>query len=58
MVNTHLISKTAIGPKYIAAKSCQLSIVCVTVEKANEKTYSFDNQRNMKKLITNLVSIR
>ena len=66
MANTHLICKTAIGPKYIAAKSWQLPIVCVewlveccvTGMKANEKTYSFDNQRDMKELIKNLASIR
>lgn len=66
-VNTHLICKQAIGPKYIAAKTWNLPIVCaewvieccVTGMKADEKKYSVENQELIHKdLVEALAKIR
>ena len=64
--NTHLICKTAIGPKYIAAKSWNLPIViaewlaecCVTGMKADENKYIVGSQANLSDLIEALNNIR
>jgi hypothetical protein len=65
--NTHLICKQAAGPKYVAAKTWGLPVLCpewlvetcVSGDKADEKKYSIENQSvHSKSLIEALAKIR
>ncbi|CAF0961216.1 unnamed protein product [Brachionus calyciflorus] len=66
-VNTHLICNQTVGPKYIAAKTWNMPVVCaewvieccVTGMKADENKYSVENQKSIQNdLIEALSKIR
>lgn len=66
LANTHLVCKSAAGPKYVAAKSWHMPIVgvdwiiecCVTGNRAPEDKFSITSARDKTELIKALASIR